>query len=588
MSEKSTSADGIPRQYLENWLGRLRYCDDEISSIATGTEGSFLFIGERIRDFLDRATRISENAFSAVSMVSAEKIVKPIVRLNGQLKKLEVHLSHSENESKRHETKLKKILKSADGVLTNLNDFSGTTKNIDSLGNSLKLEDARDASSGDLKALSDDIESLIGTIRSKATNIQDDLNSLRNIIGQTLSKIFSADDEHQTRSSQVLKDAAASLCALTSKYDLSSAVTDGISERSSGVSTSINEVVVSLQFHDLTRQQLERVREAIGRFIGMLEAEIEGEKDRSGAQLAKEAYEFCGLQIVRLTRARDEFVSAVAAVKDNLISISSNISQISEETRNIVDDTAAGSSTFLSWIKQTLSSVSSAFMVLTEKTEAQRELSLSLSSVVGSTSEYIKEIEDIGDDIENISHKSGAKESQIGVKSGVIYVLVESVQRMSSQSVAFTDSLSGLLSSVSSFVKELSTGLGPDAVLENPEIQEIQKNLDALINTLRILNSDVRTLLIEVDNSAVNLLEEIEEASERINVHNTLSTVVGEIISELENIAADSCSIIPSSLMSDKPHEPLKSVEAKDVLQDDSGREEIKIRNEFGDNVELF
>jgi hypothetical protein len=371
------------------------------------------------------------------------------------------------------------------------------------------------------------------------------------------------------------------------KHELSSNVASGITERSSEVSESINEVVVSLQFHDITSQQLIRIKEAIGKFAEVLEEEYGCKEGCLEEQMAKKIYEFSEIQIAHLSIVRDEFTSAVGAVKANLLQISSNISRMSEETRSFVDNIANNSRNFLSWIKQALSFVSSTSQEVTVKADVQRALTFTLNSFMGTTSDYMKEIEEIDGNIENMLHSPRTEKIRMDLESGMLYVLVDSIQQISAQATTFTNSVSTLLTSVSTFVDDISSGTGSDDEAVNGDVAKIQKELDDLINTLRVLNTDVRSLLLGIDNSAMILLEEIRSAAGRINIHITVKEIVNDVISNLENIAENSYHVMPSELKSSMPlmEKPERSLHG--VQYDSVGRED-DVNSSLGSNIELF
>jgi hypothetical protein len=204
------SSDGVSEAYLKDCLRRLRYCAEEIGSLGAGTEGSFLLIGERLRDFLDRSRKLSEDAYSAVSTVSGAEVVLSIEALNSLLKKMEQRVRESEVENNIYVERLKGILSLSDDVMGTMKSFASTVVDLGTAGTPLKSGGAGPDADG-IAALHDGIEAVTSEIKSSTGHIYDGLSSLRRTLDQTLADIVARAGNKEADYGAVLQDTAESL-----------------------------------------------------------------------------------------------------------------------------------------------------------------------------------------------------------------------------------------------------------------------------------------------------------------------------------------------------------------------------------------
>ena len=200
-----------------------------------------------------------------------------------------------------------------------------------------------------------------------------------------------------------------------------------------------------MQFHDITRQRIEHVQQALAglgpheRSAGNAGPQRVGEflfgcirqKPKGTGEDLRLAGDVCHLQIAQLHYARDELVSAVNNILDNLNALADLVAEMARETSKMAGAADETGQSFLTGVEAGFSSVTSA---LKAYGEADRELSLAMGSVgsmLGEMSEHTGNIESIGEKIKRLALNATVKACHIGEEGATLGVLAEAIHQLS-------------------------------------------------------------------------------------------------------------------------------------------------------------
>ncbi|HYA32353.1 MAG TPA: hypothetical protein VED67_06290, partial [Thermodesulfovibrionales bacterium] len=191
---------------VSGWEDRLRFMEEQLDIIINQTEDEFLSIGSVLRDFHDRAGRISEMTSAVAMRMTGGSIVDAIDHLNGLLERMELHLRRSEAETMLRKTKLREILDLMGGLYEPLEEFYKITRGMRALEITARVQNAPLLMrNGALRILLDDVRKLSQTITDKSSRIQMDLGSLQRIIAETLSRFHGFEENHQHKTRTIIE-----------------------------------------------------------------------------------------------------------------------------------------------------------------------------------------------------------------------------------------------------------------------------------------------------------------------------------------------------------------------------------------------
>jgi hypothetical protein len=196
-----------------------------------------------------------------------------------------------------------------------------------------RIEIARLGSVGtDFGNLADDTRVMAGHVQAKVESALEAGDLLIPPIESAMLSI-SALEEKQVR------DLSRALASLSSFRDIQNRARDSsvrLGTRSDAIAAAFKKLIVSIQFHDMTRQQVEHVIEVLRR--------ITSENGGPGAPAGTAAV--LALQCSQLEDAAEKFAASVAAVAHSLDDISTHIKDMAEESQEFSGPPADEGNTF--------------------------------------------------------------------------------------------------------------------------------------------------------------------------------------------------------------------------------------------------
>src|SRR6185369_15764269 len=164
-----------------------------------------------------------------------------------------------------------------------------------------------------------DVEKLSYQVNDKSGNILRQRQVLAGMIGENLKIVRSTESAQGIEVSAILKSTANSLEELVSVNERCTRFGALVFSISGEVTGNISEVVASMQSHDITRQQVEHIVEALERLTGDMRKAGDAALDVALLRnLVIEAGDVCELQSAQLRHASSEFYTATCSIVDNL------------------------------------------------------------------------------------------------------------------------------------------------------------------------------------------------------------------------------------------------------------------------------
>jgi methyl-accepting chemotaxis protein len=564
------------------WINHLQRLSSKLQMLCSSTEDEFLSIGAGLHDFHNRAGEISKMSSSAVSVISGSEIVDAIEGLRRMLNRMNDYLSQSREEFQHGIEGLQHVLHNISSVHEPLDGFKKIVKTLKVLSTVTKIECVRfyRGETG-FTTLAEDIEKLALLINAKSAHMLTEIRSLSNLIDETLSKAFTLEATQQTQAGVILEDTQASLISLTEINNTSSATASNIAISAETISHNIGEVVTAMQFHDITRQQMEHAKETLDDLIRLFISKSNSEgrtSDAYDANTLSTVSDTCKLQQAQLHHSKEEFVTAVNSIIENLRDIGGNVVAMSEQTRKMTGTTDQVASSVLSKIESGISSVTSS---LRENTKAISELLSAMNSVgstTGNLSVFVNDIEEIGAEIELIAVNARIKAAHTGEEGAALGVIAETIQKLSLDARFQTTGMSDSLRKITTGAEQLSIGSDSEINEKESEMENMVGDLKVLLDSLHRINAGLIPLLSSTDEAVRTLSRDIDGLGEIGADCRELAPVSAgadntqSLDSLAERYTMHSERKVHRNLMDENIHEPMGSHISKDM----------------GDNVELF
>ncbi len=564
----------------------------ELRALNAATEEDFLSLGLSLGKVSSEAQNISALAASVVELVRNEEIERDASRFRDLFDSLDEHFRQSRVKVDRGHDPLRHMGDIVNDAHRPLSAFRKIVKHLRMLSVSTRIENARLVDNDNsFDVLAENVEKLSVMIALKSKSFLGGLTSLQETITETAGKTLTSGASMEKRTELMLRSLSTNLSMLSEKHASSLRAVSTLTARSDEVSRGISEVVSSLQFHDITRQQIEHVADIFDE-IGT------GQSGNSGTCAAMDALKHVGgLQIDQLKHAKDELVSAIERVMTSLHLIASLLVDMSKDAATLISVAGNGGKSFLSELNDSLSLVMDSFVA---NEETGRGLSAAVKSVTGMVEKltaFVDDIEEIGSEIELIALNAQIKASHKEEDGGALGVLAEAIRNLSddagSQTLIMTDALK--------WVRD--TALELDA-LESEEggagrnIRPIKERMQDLLEALGRSHQTLFRCLDDLNKRSLGLTRAIETAVRGITAHVRANKVMGDIVQSLERLLAGSSKVTDHAgsttgndyleLVANRYSMDRERHVHQSYLSGTKGGPGQDKSGDFGDNVELF
>lgn len=359
----------------------------------------------------------------------------------------------------------------------------------------------------------------------------------------------------------------------------------------------IGDIVTSLQFNDITTQQIAHVLTVLDTLPQSIDTGNLSETEEIGI-----ISEVCSLQSAQLKNTREEVGTAVERVIVDMEAISRHILELLDETRKV---TWASDIEGLTFMEELDSGISTVIESLNENISEQIGLTNTMSAVSSMVSEmsvFVEEIENLGLSLQLIALNARIKAAHIGNEGAALDTISGSIYELSKDSRTDTNVLSNMLASVVDIADHFNTELKELQSGQEQHVASLVKNLKALLNAIHDMNDSVFGSLIQMNSLGEALVEDIGETVSGVTINMKVKEVLGKIVLDMEEIHEKSKLLCPQTDNSNsssfvKELEKYYTMESEFRVhaghEGSGGSLDVPVPcgetvSEYGDNVELF
>lgn len=519
---------------------------DAIKTISVTTEDEFLAVGAKLQEFYERSSEINSIANSLLETLSGESSHAIVDRLQSVLSDMEVYISNINVETQGSCTVLGNVLILLDNISQPLEGFQKMYKTLRMLGISTKIESSRIGEKGvGFLTLARDVERLSLLVNEKSSNILARSSMLARMIADNIRYVNTNALAQINQLVGKLKNTEANLKDLLNAYYNCSRLGETLAGLSVEASQDIGSIVSSLQSHDITRQQLEHVVEALETLVHDIEADSDGENIK---QLVVEAGDVCELQSAMLGFATSELINSMKATVDSLQHLSENQKMMTSQTEMVMSIDSNSGSSFIENISAGMSSVMD---VLGKCVQAEQELSKTMTqilSTIGDVSGFVADIEEIGSEIDLIALNSQIMAAHTGIEGAALGVLAEAIKRLSLEAFTQTEVVAGALSQINGITGH---------ILEDIDRKQSSNDSNAVVR----MTSDFKGVIAELDSQNIRsseildalyskvagLTEDIERTAAGVTSHQTSRQMAEKVLTEINRIVEQARKHQPAS-----------------------------------------
>ncbi len=521
-----------------------------LSTITRGMvsgETYFLTIGAQLNDFQERARSISCTAGQIAEQVANSEGKATLTEVGDLLATLQKYLDHWDSQWHNSALQLRRSEALLPQVDTPLDEFRKIHKKLRMLGISTKIESARlGSAAAGFETLANDVEMLSVQVIDRSAQIACQIAKLARLLRDTLACFSAIEQQQKSRARQVISALSISLGELTKINERCHDAIGVISHVSSSVSTKLGQVVMSLQFHDIVRQQIEHIVSAFNTVMTTASAHHPAE---AGHDVNEEFSAVTELQAAQLQHSADELEEALNSIGSSLGGIVKDVTEMVGDIRAIAGVAGSADSSRFAQMAGDLAMVNES---LQECSEANRQLQSAIEDVevtVHTVSEHVEFIEKVGSEIELIALNSQIKAARTGIEGAALAVLAEAIQRLSLDTLTQTTTVTTTLKGITGEIQGMNQVADTVSLALDREVTGIMHELGGLLMMLQELNGRIVSTVSAMERGIEGLADDIGSAMGSLSdqqemvssLHEgvaTLTLIVAEARSELPELAA--------------------------------------------------
>lgn len=532
----------------ETWMGEIARICGELEMLTRSAEEEFLALGTKLQDFHGRARQVSKASLDVANELSGSKMETVIEELRDVFNRI----GELETRSRQGSTMLVSIFGQFEKLREPLEGFGKIVRLLNVVCVMMRIENARfgDIQTGFL-TVSEDVRKLAEHILGKAQELSERSSVLSAMICENLGMLREFENSRSAAARQLTDDTARSLDGMVERHRASSKTLSHISERYGQVSRNISEIVASMQFHDITRQRLEHVREALddlAELVRLSAAEassrFSSRKLMDGTGRLAPAERVCRLQGAQADHAGRELISAVERIIENLRAVADSAGAIAGQTEAIAGQSGDTGQSFLSGLEQGLSSLTASLADYGRLEEKMSAVMRHVASATEDMSEFIGEIERIGINMRTVALNAQVNAAHIGEDGLSLGVLAGDVQQLAYDTTRKIEGISTGLATVVSLARDLDAGDGASAHLSVDSVAAILKNA---AGELHAMQENTASMLAGIREAGRTLREDIGSTVGAIGVHERTKKVIDQARADLDALRADMREHIPEA-----------------------------------------
>ena len=548
-----------------DWRAGVKQVVHDLEGLNRSTELDFLAIGEKLMGLRSAARRIAADMSALTELISGEHGRSASVALNRMLEQAE----EMDGRVGRSGQVLSQIRDQAASIRLAFGGVRQTVSIFGTLCTLTRIETSRlGNSSAGFADLASEASPLSEMIRSRGEGVLESSAQLDLGVRSAIRCGAELRARQQAELPALIAQAREALQAFADRGQCAMKATAAQAARYEGLSEAIDRVVTSLQFHDITRQQVEHVMEGLQKLLA--------EPASSGAILT--------LQAAQLAATEATFHSSVEAMERDLESFAARVQEMAEASRALAGMSGDGRDSFFLQMENRFSAILGMLSACaTTQTEMDSTVA-GLEDTIRRMRASVEEINGIEVNIHRISINAALQATHIGAGGEPLNIIAEVMLRLALES---NEKTAGAAASLDAMKQAVQSGTG------DSEWAGVDKMKGALEE---IQASSVSSFgkVHEIAALGDALAREIAPVRAEFSAGTLFSSVVNQARRELERIAGHDGS---RSEEGDRALEALarnytmqteRDVHNSVVFGSISESAPTSSGGDLGDNVELF
>ena len=512
--------EALERERLQKTLQKTGH---DIQVLAQSSEKDFLAIGEKLQSLWDTTSGIAERGRQAAKLMSGNEIAESIGRVQNMVERMERYLDESKRRMEQNFSTIQMLLESIHRAERPLAGLHRIVTGLQTLGVSTRIESALISQRHqNFVFLADEVNIQSDKIKVRSEDLLEKMQFLGMDITRTLGQLKEMSENHRGSGGTILENLKGSLSILMEKQETASSIAQGISEQSEALSRNLGQVVMSMQFHDITRQQIEHVKTTLDELVTRNRDDLLGQG--------------CMLQAAQVRNSRNELASAVDDLQNNLLAIAGSVREMVGDMTQLTGIQGNECAPSFGGLEADMASAAVHLKAYKEAEESFGETIESFVKTLEGMKDFSHNIEMIGRSIKFVALNATIQAARIGREGAAMDVVAQGIRQLSSEAKNQTDIISSSLNDILTAADSLQKSSVRETREDQNGLDDLSKDLNQVMDGVCTQNETAIQLLKTMDDTGRGLAEDVEKLSRNISIHNRMNKMLGRAENEIKEI----------------------------------------------------
>ena len=432
--------------------GRLVPVINDLELLSQSTEQDFLKTGERLARLIASTQAIRGLLESLADIMSGESVERSISALARVL----AHSVSMTAASSEHSSRIHAMRKTLAPLKQQLASFEVTITLFRTMAVLIRIETSRLSDSGSaFETLANDMSLLATSLDARVKNSLAIADSFLAPIDSAMLELATIATDQAATLPSLISGISGQLSSFTAKLQDARDLSSTLGSRYEAIAAHFRQVIVALQIHDTTRQQVEHVVQALRHLVEQPSNPNETVKTFGAgpcfeAGSSRSRAFILDLQHAQLDHTREKFSAAVAAIMQSLDQVAMHIRKLSEDSEELVKLSGDTDQNFLGNVEQGYAAVFAGLQQCENASSTTAKAEVLLQEAIGSIRKPLQEIQFFELQILKLALNATICAAHAGDAGNCLAVLATSVQQLALDSREKSDSILAGLSSAAS------------------------------------------------------------------------------------------------------------------------------------------
>ena len=472
--------------FLKDIFSRINRLPSDIETVLTDSENHFLKLSQNLQTVYvdtESLTSLTEQAVKAITEETDEyslSKVKHLARIS-----LDEFDSNS-NETENSLTNIKNSIRYLDRLYRMSTALKRLARSLNIISINVGVESSRSDGFNNISSFSKEIKTLAALVSETTVDLRDSSESADLIQTATHNEVNKR--LKQALNLKTVAHAAVenSLKEIECLIDMSREVFDKTGIHLKNIDSGINKIIEAIQYHDISRQQIEHVRTAIEDIITIF--------DHSPFSSPKQGEDIAGKTIASLHIQIAQTKQVISELEDIEQKISHAFFEIDTEIHTVVSE-ISGLNSNSGMNENPFSVLGKNLLKISDLMARDNEIKIFISDSIKSSyelinglSKYLKRIEDIGVDLHIKAMNAVILSMRLGSDGKALAVLAQEVTRISEESNKFVSEVSDILKAIAVLGEELLAAPGNPGNIDKSIFNEFDLGVEFITGTQDLLS----------------------------------------------------------------------------------------------------